>query len=226
MACLAQTLAHHGSILVLDTASTRVQVGLLRHAQQPRWRALDDEAGQAIFAGTSALLAETACTLDGIGAFLYCEGPGSMLGIRTVAMVLRTWNTLLSRPAYSYQSLALAARAEWRRHSRPLTVLADARRDAWHCQSIRSDGGLEPLRRVAGTELPMGELLTPEHFRAWSALPPGVRTCSYDLPELFAATEEDDLLHESAVPDAYQIEAPEYRKWSAQPHSAATALRP
>jgi tRNA threonylcarbamoyladenosine biosynthesis protein TsaB len=85
------------------------------------------------------------------------------------------------------------------------------------------DGLLAPLRRAPAADLPAGELLTPENFRAWAEPPRPATCCSYDLALLLAAAAHDDLFHEAAAPDAFQHEAPDYKKWSAQPHSAETA---
>src|SRR5688572_19584833 len=134
MACLTQLLANHGSILVLDAASQRVQVGLLQAVKPALWHSTLEEAGQGVFAGTETVLHQAGLRLDEIGAFLFCEGPGSMLGTRTVAMALRTWLALKPRPVYRYQSLLLLAH-EIRRvnEMESFSVIADARRDTWHC---------------------------------------------------------------------------------------------
>jgi len=155
MARLAQLLANHGSILVLDAASQRVQVGLLQAGEPALWAAMPDEAGRGVFVGTEQVSRQSGCGINAIGAFLFCEGPGSMLGTRTVAMALRTWLVLKSRPVYSYQSLALAARFAWSQQTgRACTIIADARRETWHCQTIRADGATPPLQRLPATELP------------------------------------------------------------------------
>ena len=142
MAHLAQLLASHGRILVLDAASTRVAVGLLRADESAIWVESSDDASQAVFRGTETVLKQAGLRLDTIDAFVFCTGPGSMLGTRTVAMTLRTWLLLKSRPAYSYQSLAAAGRAEWIRQPRAFTVIADARRETWHAQAVAADGTL------------------------------------------------------------------------------------
>jgi len=222
MATFAQLLAHHRGILVLDAASQSTQTGLLRANAPGIWHRTPEEAGNGIFAGTAAVLKEAGLTLGDIDAFAYCEGPGSMLGTRTIAMALRTWQVLLPRPAYAFQSLAVAARTEWTQKPRAFTVIADARRDTWHVQSVRADGSLAPLQRVPAADLPAGELVTPENFRAWAALPRPAATVSYDLAKLFPALGDGDF-HISEAPDAFQHEAPAYKKWSAQVHSAATA---
>ena len=225
MARLAQLLAHHSRILLLDAVSKRVTVGLLRRGQSAIWSTTESEAGRGLFSGTTEVLANAGLRLEDVDAFLFCEGPGSMLGTRTVAMTLRTWQTLKARPAYAYQSLAIAARAEWKRQPRNFTVLADARRDTWHVQAIDAQGALTPLQRRTATELPAGERLTPGHFRAWSELPAGTAECSYDLPAILGDPDDADLFQLAAAPDTFQHGTPDYKKWSSQIHSAETAPR-
>lgn len=224
MPALAQILASHGCILVLDAASTTVQVGLLRTAVAPIWHSSTGESGQSIFTCSESCLRDASVTLREVRAFIFCEGPGSMLGVRTVAMAIRTWQSEIPRPAYRYQSLAIAAVGEWdskERHN--FTLIADARRDTWHCLAVDADCRMQALRRVATADLPAEELITPENFRAWSKLSRPVSTCSYDLAKIFPLLASGDFFHETSAPDAFQHEAPDYKRWSAQTHSAATA---
>lgn len=227
MPSLSQLLTEYGNILVLDAASTRVQVGLLRPNAPGVWRASPDEAGRGMFTGCESSLAEARLKIEEVGAFIFCEGPGSMLGIRTVAMALRTWQVLKPRPAFAYQSLAIAGHFEWlERDNRSFTVIADARRDSWHCQQIAADGGRSALQRVGTGELPTGELLMPENFRAWASppRPPGI--ASYDLTKIFPALKDGDFFRATESPDAFQHEAPEYKKSPARIHSSASTIRP
>jgi len=220
---LPQLLASHRRILVLDAASTNIAVGLLRPDESAIWAQSSDDAGRWVFQGTERVLAQAGLGLDAVDAFLFCAGPGSMLGTRTIAMALRTWLVLQARPVYAYQSLAVAGRAEWVRRPRAFTLIADARRETWHTQGVAADGTLVPLRRLGAAELPAGELLTPAEFRAWSARPGGVAECEYDLAAIFARLGTADLFTAEPSPDAFQHEAPDYKKWSAQTHSAETA---
>lgn len=220
---LTQLLASHSRLLVLDAASTRVQVGLIRNDVPARWRSVEDEAGTGLFTATEGLLGKAGVRLDEIGAFVFCEGPGSMLGTRTVAMALRTWQVLKPRPVYAYQSLAVAAHGVWTQQARAFAVIADARRETWHVQPVGADGRLAALQRVPVGELPTGELLTPENFRTWAQPPRPAVACSYDLATIFPALGDGDYFRATEAPDTFQHEAPEYKKWSAQVHSAATA---
>lgn len=224
MATLAQLLATHDCILVVDAASTTVQVGLLRAAQTPLWRSSSDEAGKALFALTDELLRAAGLTLADVRAFIFDAGPGSMLGVRTVAMALRTWQALAARPAYQFQSLALLAH-ELARAGHRGAVIADARRDTWHVIEFTAPDRIAPLRRVPAAELAATStpLWQPAAFRAWSKPPRVTQECAFHLPALFAAHADAELFTAVETPDAFQHEAPEYKKWSAQVHSAATA---
>lgn len=224
MATLAQLLATHGRILAVDAASTTVQVGLLRAGQPPLWRSSPDEAGKALFALADDALRTAGLTLGDVRAFVFDAGPGSMLGVRTVAMALRTWQALAPRPAYQFQSLTLLAH-ELARTNQTGAVIADARRDTWHVVEFAAPDRVTPLRRVPTAELAASAtpLWQPAAFRAWSKSPRATQDCSFDLAALFAAHTDADLFTATEAPDAFQHEAPEYKKWSAQVHSAATA---
>jgi tRNA threonylcarbamoyladenosine biosynthesis protein TsaB len=207
MPSLRELLARHAPLLVLDAASTRVQVGWLGADQPARWEHADEEAGVGVFRCVEKLDAD----VNAAAAFVFCEGPGSILGIRTTAMALRTWNVLKPRPVFSYQSLALIAHALG---SREASVIADARRDTWH---VFSPGG--KLRRATAAEL-NGELVTPENFRHWSPLPAGVRTVPYALAELLPKIPEADLFRATDAPDAFLHDEPSYATWTPQIHRA------
>ncbi len=223
MPALRQLLAAHGHLLALDAASTTVQAGVLHPTGETRWQRKEGDAGTALFQCVEAVRGAAGLQLDDIGAFIFCEGPGSMLGVRTVAMTLRTWNVLRPRPVFAYQSLAVAAIGEWTRSRRAFTIIADARREAWHAVAVDAEGRTGPLQRIATADLPSGELVTPENFRAWSQPGRPARTCGYDLGQVMGAAHDQDLFRAVAEPDAFQHEAPAYKKWSAQVHSAATA---
>ena len=207
MPSLRQILAAHAPLLVIDAASARVQVGVLSADGSARWHVSEEEAGIAIFAG----VAQLAFAPNAAAAFIFCEGPGSVLGIRTAAMALRTWHVLRARPMFSYPSLALVAHALG---DDRLAVIADARRDAWHHFQLGRG-----LRRIAGTEL-SGTLVMPEGFRHWSALPANVAPTPYVVRDLLARTRDADLLRVADEPDAFLHAEPSYVTWTPQIHRA------
>jgi tRNA threonylcarbamoyladenosine biosynthesis protein TsaB len=209
MPSLSQILGEHSPLLLIDAASARVQVGVLDAGAPARWSSRTDEAGVAVFECIDELDAD----IGSMNAFAFCEGPGSILGIRTSAMALRAWAALKPRPLFAYVGLAVVARAIGRPE---VAVIADARRGLWH----RFAGG-GPVARLPAAEL-SGELVTPEGFRHWDPLPPGTAATSYDLAALLAmpGVAGADLFRGTTGPDAFLHGEPAYAKWIPQIHRA------
>jgi tRNA threonylcarbamoyladenosine biosynthesis protein TsaB len=207
MPSFRQLVAAHAPLLLIDAASARVQVGWVTGDTDWRWKSSEDEAGVAIFMCLDQLGSDIAAA----NAFVFCDGPGSILGIRTVAMALRTWNVLKPRPMFAYSSLAIVAHATGRTD---VGVIADARRDSWHHYQIGRG-----LRRVEATSL-SGELITPEGFRNWSTLPANVRRVPYSLAEMLPRIADADLFLATDAPDAFLHEEPSYVTWTPQIHRA------
>lgn len=220
MSSLRELLAAHPTLLLIDSASARVQVGLWTGGEPGKtdriepahWLVSDTEASTGLFACVETVLSNHGLRVADVQAFVFCEGPGSVLGIRTAAVALRSWHVINPSAAlYCYQSLDLVARAL----ARPeVSVIADARRDTWHVAQLGA-----PLRRATPAEL-QGELVMPEHFRHWTALPAGVASTSYDLAALLTATHDADLFRATAEPDAFMHEDPSYVTWTPQIHQA------
>jgi tRNA threonylcarbamoyladenosine biosynthesis protein TsaB len=210
MPSFRQLVAAHAPLLLIDAASARVQVGWLAGETGGRWETSEDEAGVGIFTCLEKLGGDVAAA----NAFIFCDGPGSILGIRTVAMALRTWNVLKPRPMFAYSSLAIVAHALGRTDA---GVIADARRDSWHHYQIGRG-----LRRVEATSL-SGELITPEGFRNWSTLPANVQRVPYSLAGMLPRIADADLFLATDAPDAFLHEEPSYVTWTPQIHRAPSS---
>lgn len=204
MPSFAALLASTTPFLLLDAASSRVQVGVFENGSPGRWASSTDESGVALFRCLEQLGADPAA----MRAFVFCEGPGSLLGVRTAAMALRAWCALAPRPCFAYQSLALLAAATRR------PVVSDARRGLWHLAAPEA-----PLTRVAADDIP-NNAVTPTEFRAWAPLPAGVEQVPYELARLLPATAELDLFRLTDAPDAFLHEDPSYVTWTPQIHRA------
>ena len=193
--------------LLIDAASSLIQVAVLGPGRAQRWQTSTEESGVAIFRCVEALGADPLAMAN----FIYCEGPGSVLGIRTAAMALRTWCVLGPRPVFAYSSLAVVAHALRRPD---VGVIADARRDSWHHYQMGHG-----LHRKAAAELG-GELVMPANFRHWSTLPCPVATVPYQLESLLPLVWDEELLHATDAPDAFLHEEPSYVAWTPQIHRA------
>jgi tRNA threonylcarbamoyladenosine biosynthesis protein TsaB len=209
MSSLRQVLKEHAPLLLLDAASAQIQAGLFEpSADEPfraRWSVSDEEAGVGVFRCVEAL----GLDLERVRGFAFADSPGSILGIRTVAMALRVWCAMAARPVFGYNSLSLLAES----HGKPdTTFIADARRDAWH--ACRKGGA---PRRVFVADL-AGSLAMPEGFRQWAALPMTVERVPYRLAEIWPLAPDADLLIRTAEPDAFLHEEPRYAVWQPQIH--------
>ena len=203
-------ICRRDSVLVIDAASAVIQVGALGAdgaAGTANWTTSSEEAGIGVF----QCIEHLAIDPQTVGAFVFCEGPGSVLGIRTVAMAIRTWCMLKPRPVFAYASLGLVAQVL----ARPeVGVIADARRDSWHHFQLGRG-----LRRLGAGELG-GALVMPEGFRHWSPLPAGVERVPYRLADLLPRVPDADLFHATDAPDAFLHEEPSYVIWTPQIHRA------
>lgn len=207
MLSLRQLLVRHSPVLLVDAASVQVQVGWITRDGTTRWATSNEEAGVGVFRCLEQLSAQP----DEAAAFVFCDGPGSILGVRTVATAVRTWSVLSPRPAFAYHSLSVVAAAL---NEPAALVIADARRDSWHGLSL---GG--KLRRIPTAEL-AGPLVTPDGFRNWTPLPAGVRHMPYILADLLPRTADIGLFRETDAPDAFLHEEPSYVTWTPQVHRA------
>jgi len=209
-----RTLLHrHPRLLVIDTASSVTQVGFLRDlGGEQRWAEEPADSGEAIF----ACLERLQIKIKDMDAIAFCEGPGSILGIRTAASVIRTWLSLFPRATFAYGSLELLA---WSLGEVEVGVIADARRDLWHVVETDAAGRPTPLRKAKPNELPR-LLRTPDTFKSWAAFPPGVQQTPYRLADLLPKVMDAPLLHARPEPDALLLEPASYVRWAPKIHRA------
>lgn len=217
MVSLSAILSRYGPILLLDAASAVVHAGWISADDHTAWTSSSAEAGVGVFAA----LRQLGRSPNEAAAFVFCEGPGSILGIRTVATILRTWTALRPRPVFAYRSLELTARSRPRPDA---TVICDARRQSWHALSLDATAAPGPLLHVDTLNLPAGPLFTPAGFRRWSALPDRlVEEIPYQPAQLAEALRDAALLRSTQEPDAFLHEDPSYVQWNPQVHQAPEA---
>ncbi|HLS27213.1 MAG TPA: hypothetical protein VK041_01070, partial [Opitutales bacterium] len=101
-----------GLFLLIDAAGPLVQTALWSDGAWLRWIGSREEAGRSVFAGVQEIFRSEGISLKNLSGFFFCEGPGSMLGVRIAAMAIRGWQTMLDNPLpiFAYNSHALLAR--------------------------------------------------------------------------------------------------------------------
>ena len=224
MLSLRQLRAQFPKLLLVDAASTLIQVGQLSRTAGDQWRNHEGEAGVGVFTPLTSDSSTDAFQSNAADAFLFCEGPGSVLGIRTAAVAFRVWQMLRVRPTFAYSSLALVANFQLHAESHgplPFTVIADARRESWHCVHVGEDKVVSPLRR-GNLDTIQGQPISPQEFRHWSPLPSNTLRVRYDVKAFLAALEDEKLFREVSGPDAFLHEEPTYVTWNPQIHRSAS----
>ncbi|MGH8019141.1 MAG: hypothetical protein ACREIA_12775 [Opitutaceae bacterium] len=212
-------------VLVIDSASQEVIVGLEGGAGSTRdaWARRSEEAGIAVFTGVRDVLRETGVTLAQLGAIVFCEGPGSLLGIRMAAMAIRTW--VATRPAGGapleflyYLSVVLVAAdllySEAAGTAENFAVITDARRSMWNALDVSANDKSFSVQRLSAGDLEARDyaLFHPEGFARWQPLPAQVQTAAYRPERVLTLARKFPLLRPSAQPDAFLTQAPEYQK--------------
>lgn len=222
---LSQLLAVHPALLVVDTCAPRSEAALWLREAGPTPVAsasVEGEASAALPVAVARALAHPAAAgrrIQDLDAAAFCDGPGSVLGVRLAAATLRAWRAVSPGLAlHAFHSLPLLALAH-----PGLSIIADARRDSWH--AVRPAEPHELLRVPSAGLAELGPLGTPDSFRRWSALPPGAepRPLPWSAAALIAAAPAAALFHEAAEPEAFLHEAPAYAPWTPRVHQAPAA---
>lgn len=212
-----------GEFLLLDAAGPLVQTGLWREGAWLHWTASREEAGRGLFAGVSEILNIRGISVADLSGFFFCEGPGSMLGVRIAAMAIQGWQAIVGQPLplFVYQSHELLARRLLASgESPPFAILSDARRDRWNVTTVDKDGIIQPLRRIASDQLAESNV---PFFRMEEPIrndPPVsvARVPPYDLESAATFFLEPGFLRPADTPEPFVQEKPAYRKWSAERH--------
>lgn len=223
MLSLRALLSRHPVVLAIDSASTRIHAGILRVDRPPTWETCSDEAGVGLFAATERALQRAETDLSRVSAFVFCSGPGSVLGIRIAAVAIRTWNVVRARPSFSYGSLDLVAKFQLHQERElPFSVIADARRDTWHRVAVSPAAEVSPVDRAA-PDVVTGRILSLEYFRHWTPLPPQTQIVPYDVAQMLEHLPDIPLFQEALEPDAFLHEQPVYQTWTPQVHRAPSS---
>jgi tRNA threonylcarbamoyladenosine biosynthesis protein TsaB len=211
--------------LVIDGCSSTVFTGVL--GQNGQWLATSEQAGaplESLFPSVAATLAAAQLSLAEMRSFIYCEGPGSVLGLRLCAMAIETWSRLYPASAhyYAYNSLQLCAAlicADTLGLDRAL-IVSDWKKGAWNAVTIQQGqpGPTEVVddRMIANWT---GALYHLPQRKGWQKPPAGATTVHYSpqrLPEALAQ------LQSTAGVELYASGVNVFQKWTPERHRAHT----
>ncbi len=201
--------------LAIDASRAQCAVGVL--SGDGRWLAFTPCRGGALEGlreGVQAALGAAAMRIEEIDGFLYCEGPGSVLGLRLAAMMLRVWRTvpaLAKKPVFAWRTLPFIARACGGAHSVVVTPARQGHGCVFQSPDIweeRPTAELVNLREKTCLFLPQR--------KQWENPPDFFKTVPDDLLEKHPrALLANGLLHPVETPDNFVMRQAQYRAWNA-----------
>ena len=212
--------------LLLDGSGTCFFAGVL--AREGDWLAFEkavEPALESLFDTVGQVLRKAGLELDAIQSYIYCEGPGSVLGLRLCAMAIETWRRLQPAPGatYAYNSLHLAAAHLLQQsESTPDSLLiSDWKKDTWNGLRINA-GALTAVAPIRTDELAdwQGPLYHLPARKGWQRPPANAIELSYDperLPQLLATP---GLVRPTDGVVLYQSGLNTFQKWTPDRHRA------
>ena len=214
--------------LVIDGSGIAVFAGLLDTDNQ--WLAKAESEGnplEELFPLIEAVLTESALSLTDIGSYIYCMGPGSILGLRLCAMAIQTWARLYPKSAqyYRYNSLQLSAHALL--YATPdledALIVSDWKKGVWNALYIRN-GHVGATEIIDDSALISWENLIyhlPQR-KGWQSPPNNVQTLRYDPSIIDAIRDAEGLLQITEHIEIYGSGINTFQKWTPIRHQAQT----
>jgi tRNA A37 threonylcarbamoyladenosine modification protein TsaB len=218
--------AQGGTWLLVDAAGPAMVAGLVRHSQ---WLAVRNEPGgflESLPGNIRAVLAESGLALADLAGAWYACGPGSTLGLRLAAMLLRGLQAmphLRHWRTFQYNNLALAC-AGLLDPARPaaIAIAAPWRRDRMHRAVFAPGPPPRFTTDAAPPEAVMNSRIQSVDLGARpAALPDGISRIAYPagrIPQILNAF--PTLLEPVDQPAPYTAADPDFARWSRQRHAA------
>ena len=199
---------------LLVDASSQVQVGI---PDSKGWLSLVREekpALESLFVAIPKSLEEIDASISAIDAILFCEGPGSTLGLRVAATAVKTIlrENEPSPTLFTYNALDLAAIMS-NDLSRP--ILAPFRKGK---RLLRSPISNSAIGSIEVLEEPISESLSKEalhlpSLRSWETLPEGLDVLDYDISHIAGLAGIAPILRPAEIPEVFTPLPAEFRKW-------------
>ncbi|MEM9158173.1 MAG: hypothetical protein AAGB46_03915 [Verrucomicrobiota bacterium] len=215
-------------ILILDASSKRCFVGIKTNPECLDYIASETEASQSIFISVKELLLRQSFGLSSIQSIIYCEGPGSMLGIRTVVMAIRAWKGAQIIPdaqIFCYDSLSLGSQLVETLPNAPADYLliTDARRSSWNAldsSRLANSHETEPSQPLlsiienADLESIPGAIYTFPQFPSWTQTHVTLQKIDYHPESVFSKAIPQKISRLTDSPAPLSLRPSEYKKWA------------
>jgi len=213
--------------LVIDGSSACFFAGAL--GSNSKWLACQkatEPALESLFKSVEQVLAEAKLELDQIQSYIYCEGPGSVLGLRLCSMAIETWRQLQSNKpkVFAYNSLKLTAATLLHQQeiSGEVLLVSDWKKDIWNGIKIHQGKHDERVSPVSSEELMQwpGPIYHLPARKGWQKPPEGAIEVNYEPEQLPHLQGHPGLIQETDGVDLYQSGINTFQKWTPERHRA------
>ncbi len=218
----AFSMAPDNPSLVVDGSSVSTFVGLL--GTDDKWVSqVCQECAplEGLFPSVEKTLNAVQFPISEIKNFIYCEGPGSVLGLRLCAMAIHTWGCLCEPTAhyFSYNSLELSAQLVVldNPNMNQALLISDWKKDAWNSIVIRKgrSGCVVKMDDRAVNNWKDGPLFYLPQRKGWQEIPEKAITLEYSPQRL---PEAMHLLKKTKKIELYTTNMNVFQKWIPQRH--------
>ena len=213
--------------LFLDASGPTTHVGLLHKRQWAARYAAETSTLEALFAGVSYCLKQSKRSLEDVESFIYCDGPGSTLGLRLTLIALKTWRTLpqwTSAPLYAYHRLHIAAAIAIAQRAAipPFHLITESRQKCWHCLKVvaPNDIATSPLSTLSSNDLTslQGSIFYLPQRKLAQSLTIKAQRLNYDLDGLSELWGDSALFRSITVPKLSAETPVTYQHWHPERH--------
>jgi tRNA threonylcarbamoyladenosine biosynthesis protein TsaB len=212
--------------LVIDGSGSSVFAGVLRNDGQ--WLAHSEQTGAALemlFPTVESVLKDAELSLGDLRSYIYCEGPGSVLGLRLCAMAIETWSRLYPESArtFAYNTLQLCATLLKKDTSLPdlSLIISDWKKGAWNAVYIaEGDIGQTCVADDPTIAEWQGALYHLPQRKGWQLPPANVETLNYSPERLPEVMQQPGLLRPTSGVELYASGINTFAKWAPDRHRA------
>jgi tRNA threonylcarbamoyladenosine biosynthesis protein TsaB len=213
--------------LVIDGSGSGLFAGVLN--AHGKWQARSTQTGaplEQLFPTVEATLNDANLTLPEIKSYLYCEGPGSVLGLRLCAMAIETWSRLYPESAhlFAYNTLQLCAKLLRLDHSLPAKTLlvSDWKKGAWNAVEI-VDGETSATTVVDDDAIANwdGAVYHLPQRKGWQKPPANAKSILYTPDRLPELIENTAWLRRTSEVELYSSGINTFAKWTPDRHRAS-----
>ncbi len=213
--------------LVIDGSASSVFAGIL--GSEGQWLARSEQTGaplEMLFPTVETVLQDAEQPLSALRSFIYCEGPGSVLGLRLCSMAIQTWSRLYPEAAhyFSYNTLQLCANLLVQDSILPeqTLIVSDWKKGAWNAVYI-TDGviGETCVADDAAIADWNGALYHLPQRKGWQKPPASALTLAHAPGRLPEVMQTSTLLCPTTGVELYAAGVNTFAKWTPDRHRAS-----